>query len=310
MDKHMKFGEYIEILASTGLFGKSKVRFASGLFGAAAINTEFSEEAVKTWINGTRSCNIKRYFPEMKMDDEQFIAYFRKRTKAPGSWKKIQKAFFSKFAAAVETEDICVDLATEDSEVFYWSLLNQFQRIFHLPESERTVKNSVAPMSAPPQNQITSEQMYKLFLEGVHQYKVMDIINRKPAILNREDSASLNVFLSKIDILVPYHSPYDDSLYASMRSFIDALRIQVLTLDANLNNRFSFEDETASINMEDDKDCDEYPNPLGLPELTPELIKSAYDPIGLTEILVRGWGNFRDKMNLLFKDISSWQSKS
>ena len=54
----MKYGEYIKILASTGLFGKSKVRFASGLFKAAGPNTEFSEEAVKTWINGTRSCNI------------------------------------------------------------------------------------------------------------------------------------------------------------------------------------------------------------------------------------------------------------
>lgn len=55
----MKYGEYIKILASTGLFGKSKVRFASGLFKAAGPNTEFSEEAVKTWINGTRSVILK-----------------------------------------------------------------------------------------------------------------------------------------------------------------------------------------------------------------------------------------------------------
>lgn len=306
----MTYGKYIEILYSTGFFGKNKLKFAYQLFLAAGPQAGITENGVKTWLRGPKNYRVNAYFPDDSMKDAEFIRYIKSRTRDRNAWKNLQKVFLAQKTTDSGAEDFRVDLNTTDSEVFYWSLLNQFQRIFHLPESERTVMDSVAPMSAPLQKQITSEQMHKLFLEGVHQYRVMDIINRKPPILNRDDSASLNVFLDKIDIWVPYHNPYDDSLYASMRSFIEALRIQVLILDANLNNRFSFEDKTASINMENDEDCDEYPNPLGLPELTPDLIKSAYDPIGLTEILVGEWGNFRDKMNLLFKDISTWQGKS
>lgn len=212
----MKFGEYIEILASTSLFGKSKVRFASDLFGAAAPSTEFSDEAVKTWINGTRSCRVGRYFPEMKMDDEQFIAYFRKRTKAPGAWKKIQKAFSSEFTADIKNGNVCVDLATEDSEAFYWSLLNQFQRIFHLPESEREIKNSETPLITTPQRKLSSEEIRDLFLKATRACEVMDTINRKPAILSRDDSARLNAFLDRMDFLIPNTAPCSDLLSAPM----------------------------------------------------------------------------------------------
>lgn len=309
----MKFGEYIEILVSTGLFGKSKAKVGIGLFEAAGPKKEFSEEAVKTWIRGIRSCNIERYFPEMEMDDEQFIAYFRKRTKAPGSWEKIQKAFSSKFSADGETEDICVDLATEDPGVFYWSLLNQFQRIFHLPESEREVKNSETPLITAPQRKLSSEEICDLFLKATRACEVMDTINRKPAILNRDDSARLNAFLDRMDFLIPNAAPCDALLSASIRSFIDALRIQVLTLDANLNRRFSFEDESASINMEDDKDWKKNRrrgHRPELPDLSLNLILKSADPVNLGKIAVLEWGNFRDKMNRLFEDISSWQSKS
>ena len=218
----MKYGEYIKILASTGLFGKSKVRFASGLFKAAGPNTEFSEEAVKTWINGTRSCNIERYFPEMKMDDKQFIAYFRMRTKAPGSWEKIQKAFSSEFIADVKTEDVCVDLVTDNPEVFYWSLLNQFQRILHLPESEREVKNSEMLTNAVPPRKPPNEEIRDWFLKLTDVCAVMDTINRKPAILDRNDSARLNGFLDRMDFLISNAMPCNDLLCASIKSFIEA----------------------------------------------------------------------------------------
>ncbi len=319
----MKFGEYIEILFSTGLFGKSKVSFAATLFGAAAINTNFTEEAVKTWINGTRSCSIKRYFPEMKMGDAQFIAYFRSRTKASVSWKKIQKAFSSKFTADVETEDLCVDLTTDDSEVFYWSLLNQFQRIFHLPESEREVKSSETPLIAAPQRKLSSEEIRDLFLKATCACEVMDTINRKPAILSRDDSARLNAFLDRMDFLIPNTAPCTDLLLSAIRSFIEALRIQVLSLDATLNSRFGFDDDTAFVNMEDDKDWNkskekgcrktgrrEKVRSPKLPDLSLDLILESANPVNMAKLAVSEWGNFRDKMNQLFSEISSWQIKS
>lgn len=250
----MNFGAYVDALLSTDFFGKSKAKIGSALFRAAGPCVSFSEEAVKTWINGTRSCNIERYFPEMKMNDAQFITYFRQRAKAPGSWEKIQEAFSSKFAAGEETRDICVDLTTEDPGVFYWSLLNQFQRIFHLPESEQEVRNSEAPIIAAPQRKFTREEIQDLFLKATSACEVMDTINRKPAILNRNDSARLNAFLDRMDFLIPDTAPCNDLLHSSIRSFIEALRIQVLSLDATLNNRFDFDDDTAFVNMEDDED--------------------------------------------------------
>ena len=309
----MKYGEYIKILASTGLFGKSKVRFASGLFKAAGPNTEFSEEAVKTWINGTRSCNIERYFPEMKMDDKQFIAYFRMRTKTPGSWEKIQKAFSSEFIADVKTEDVCVDLVTDNPEVFYWSLLNQFQRILHLPESEREVKNSEMLTNAVPPRKPPNEEIRDWFLKLTDVCAVMDTINRKPAILDRNDSARLNGFLDRMDFLISNAMPCNDLLCASIKSFIEALRIQVLTLDANLNSRFSFEDKSASINMEEDEDWKKNRNSghrSKISDLSLDLILESADPVNLGKLAVSEWGNFRDKMNQLFSEISSWQFKS
>lgn len=306
----MEFGEYIGTLCDTDSFETSKARLGVDLFKAAGSYTEIKEDTVKKWISGARNCSIRTYFPESEIDEEQFIAYFRRRTRAPGSWEEIQKAFSSKISAGVDSKGICVDLTTADPEVFYWSLLNQFQRIFHLPESEREANDLASPVSAPPQKQITSEQVQKLFLEEVQQYKVMDIINRKPAIFNRYDTADLSVFLDRIDILLPHNNPYDASLNASIRSFVEDLRLKVITIDANLNRRFPSDDETASINMENhEEDCGNYPNPCGIPEFTPELFNSACDPVALLGIVVREWGNFRDKMNRLFEDISSWQNK-
>lgn len=309
----MKFGEYIKILASTDLFGKSKVGFASDLFKAAGPSTEFSEETVKTWINGTRSCSVRRYFPEMEMDDKRFIAYFRKRTKTSGSWKKIQKAFSSELIADVKTEDIFVDLETDDPEVFYWSLLNQFQRIFHLPASEIEIKNSEPPLITAPQRKPSSEEIRDWFLKLTDVCEVMDTINRKPAILDRDDSARLNAFLDRMDFLIPNAVPCNNLLCASIRSFIEVLRIQVLTLDANLNSRFSFEDKSASINMEEDEDWKKNRNSghrSKISDLSLDLILESADPVNLGKLAVSEWGNFRDKMNLLFNEISSWQNKS
>ena len=57
-----------------------------------------------------------------------------------------------------------------------------------------------------------------------------------------------------MDFLIPNTASCNDLLLSAVRSFIEALRIQVLSLDATLNSRFGFDDDTAFVNMEDDKD--------------------------------------------------------
>lgn len=305
----MTLGEYIGALSSTDLFGENKAKFGQGLFEAAGSHVEVSEEAVKTWISGDRRCRVRRYFPDETIDETSFIRYFRQRTKAPDSWKKLQLAFQSMEPVDSVDEDSCVDLVTKDPDVFYWSLLNQFQRIFRLPESEREENDPTEPVTAPQQTELSPEQMRDMFLEAINQYKIMDIINREPAILNRHDAVCLNVFLEKMDMLTLNCNPLSSSLCASIKSFIDDLQLQVLSLDATLNNNFSFADENAAINMEGDEDLvtntENVIRRLGIPELSAELIVDAADPVGLLKIAVEDWGNFRNKMNLLFKEISS-----
>jgi len=177
----------------------------------------------------------------------------------------------------------------------------------------RSATLNTKSMTKPNNTKTQAEQLQALFLMAIHEYKVMDIINRKPAILNRLDSADLNNFLRDIDTILPAYNSCGGLLRASIESFSNALLIQVLSLDATLNNRFSFEDENASVNMEDtDTDLaetDEVKNRLELPEFSLELIESAEDQFRLLRTGISEWGNFRDDMNRLFERIRLWSDK-
>lgn len=315
MIAYMTLGEYIGTLYSTGLFGKNKAKFGTNLFNAASLNkkVKFNEETVKVWISGKRNIRVKDYFPDGSIDESQFIDYLKQGAKSPGLWKELQKVFWALKPDDSMTWDCCIDLETENSDVFFWSLLNQFQRILQIPVSEFNGNNTAVSVSAPLQIEVSPGQIRNMFLEAIHQYRIMGIINRNPPILDRHDSACLNAFLGKTNSMVFNCNPQSSPLYASIKSFIDALQFQVLSLDATLNNRFGFDDETAAINMDNDNDLDEDNanlNRLNLPELSIELIADADDPVNLLKIAVEDWGNFRSKMNILFDDISSWQGKA
>lgn len=305
----MKFGTYVDTLASIGFGGKSKAMLGYNLFMAAGPCSKPSVEAVKTWLNGTRSCRVGRYFPEESIDEVQFISYFRRRTNGPTLWKQLQMAFGAIEEADTESGDFCVDLNTNDPDVFYWSLLNQFQRIFHLPESEREVNSSTAPIPTVSQNKPSVEQVRDIFLQYIDQFNVMNIINRKPAILNRDDSLKMDIFIDRMEPVVANCNPIDHPLYASINDFVHALRIQVLSLDATLNNRFGSENNTASINMEDhDEDWikdNKKVKQWWIPKLDAKLITYADNPAHLIGIANGGWESFKNKMNALYKDILS-----
>ena len=155
-----------------------------------------------------------------------------------------------------------------------------------------------------------AEQVRDFFVAAAQQFKVMESINRKPAILNRTDSANLNIFLREIEHLISGRN-LDSSLQIPIDNFTRALELKVLSLDATLNNRFGFENDAASCNMEED-DSDsaeghEWVNRAGLPEWSIELVKAAEDPIYLLKMGISEWGNFRNEMNLLFETICAWK---
>jgi len=309
----MTFREYIEALINTGFFGKNKVKLGIKLFevsGTADPKIIPSESAVKKWFVEKRDCSVERYFPGRKIDESGFINYIRSETKYRDALKKLQDSFRSLEPTNSMVEDFRIDLKTGSIEEFYWSLLNQFQRIFGLPESERDIDNRSMPMT--PKSERSLEQLRDIFLNAVHHFNVMDIINRHPAILDRTDSTKLNVFLGEMDILVPDRDYHDNALFLSIRVFIEKLQIQVLSLDATLNNRFGI-DEEGSINMEEDNDyaddCDGF-NPQGLPELSSELVMAADDPLSLLKIANDGWGKFRSEIGFLYQEICLWSAET
>lgn len=230
----MEFGTYVDLLAGTGFFGKRRIEIGNDLFMAAGSCVEFSESAVKTWLNGTRSCKVGSYFPKGSIDEVQFISYFRRRTNAHNRWKHLQRAFGTIEEAGTASGDFCVDLDTDDPAVFYWSLLNQFQRIFHLPESEREVNSSTESMLSVSQKKLSVEQVRNIFLDLVDRHNVIEILRKEHATLNRADSTNLNIFIDKMDLFAANIHVTDHPLYMSIAAFTEILRLQALSLEAKL----------------------------------------------------------------------------
>lgn len=171
-----------------------------------------------------------------------------------------------------------------------------------------------ANMPNPNNTKTRSEQLQELFLRTIQAYKIMDIINRKPAVFNLNDSVCLNNFLRDTGTLLPAYNSCDALLRTSIESFSNSLQIQALTIEATLNNRFRFDGENATVNMED-SDIDpvktaEIKNRLELPEFSLELVESVQDRLHLLKIGLSEWGNFRNEMNGLFDRIRTWSGEA
>jgi len=164
-------------------------------------------------------------------------------------------------------------------------------------------------------NKMSPKQIRDTFIKAVDYYKIMEIINRKPAVIYRADSTSLNVFRNQTNtlIIVPFqrneNTGIDKATYASIKNFYDRIRILSLSVEASLNNRFDFEDESAFINMEEEAPTEKKSksNCAELPRLSREFIaeniSESHDPLGLVELAIKQWGNFRDELNFLYNEI-------
>ncbi len=339
----VKFGEYAEAMRGTGLFIGGKGKFAAALFDAAGSEQKpVNHVTAKSWVSGHRICKIYEHFPDDKVDEKGFIKFLSDR--AHTSWPKLQEAF----RPMADNENCVVNLKTKIPDEFYWSLLNQFQKIYKLPLSTKPSAKTI-PVTASVALQTTasifsddtnvnkellsetlseqsSNNVRDRFIKIISNLSIMDIINKKPPILYRIDSTKFNV--DRIDLIQisPDPNHKDAELYTNIQSFTNRLSIQALSIEAVLNNRFGFDDESASINMEIAEDTSKsnrckitnlhrrkIPKSnrreitkqcrTKIPELSLEVIADAQDPLHLVKIAVEEWGNFRDEMNFLYKEI-------
>lgn len=126
----MTFREYIGAIRKIDRT-HSQTRIVADLFKEIGAIKEPEEDTIKSWLkNGSnrRNCRINDYFPNDQLEEDGFYRFFRRRVNK--SWKKLQEAFSFK-----KDGDI-IDLVTEKEDVFYNSLLRQFQMILGLPLSD------------------------------------------------------------------------------------------------------------------------------------------------------------------------------
>lgn len=117
--------------------GGSQTEVVKKLFFEANAVKEVKTETAKCWLRPIddpkyRKCKIKDYFPFEKVDEDSFIEFLRSKVNI--SWPVLQKAF------RLINDDGIINVTTNTDMVFYWSLLNQFQKIFELPISNLPAK--------------------------------------------------------------------------------------------------------------------------------------------------------------------------
>lgn len=247
----MTYGDFIAALISTGLFGKNKVCLGAAIFNTSN-TTNASDSAVQKWMDGSRTCNKSRYFPDDAVNTNKFFEYFKERTLDHDSWRKIQIAFSSMDESIKTAADFRVDITTDNCDAFLWSLLNQFQRIFGLIETPYSENNSAVLNTIALQTELSLENLRDVFIGYCKHYRIMGIINRKPPELTRNDATAMSNFADSIDSVIGKCKQTTDILYVSINNFKNEIQNIELILCANLNSRFNPQDPSATYNMAED----------------------------------------------------------
>lgn len=301
----MTLEEYTGAIVSVATTKISKAKIVVEIFDAGKSFKIVSEDTANRWLSGSRNCQIRRYFPDAKINNTEGIyKYFRNRKEA--FLIDLKKTF-----RQINTDKI-VKCDTDDMDEFCWSIVNQFAALFDLQWPDQPTTN--APIARVPStspivpNKMSSKQMCAEFVEIIEERKIMRIINRKPPIMRRNDSTTLNVFVNHIEkiLIKPNENNKRCIAYADIYRFYEILRIEALSIEANLNWRFDYEDASASIDLDKGGSPIEPKRASGLadiPELTKELILESDDPLGLLEMEIREWGNSRDELNYLYNRI-------
>lgn len=183
----MDFRDYVVALQK--FIRTSQPDIVLKLFDAAGSIETPNEDTAKSWLkpktsNGYRKCKTKTYFPSDEMHDDDFIKFIKKWVNT--SWKELQMAFRQLNC------DKIVDVATDDENRFYRSLLNQFQKILGLPLSDFPSDNlfdnvtsrdiseknkSVEQPTKESQQSLSPESIYSNFISAVKGFPIEKFLN-------------------------------------------------------------------------------------------------------------------------------------
>lgn len=247
----MTFKDFVSVLCDSKCFNGKLSLIGKNLFVSArpnfGVKGEISEDAIISWLNGRKKPRIATYFPEgilLESNQNGLRDFFHRRTSTPDAWHNLQNDFLSWKENNPDDKDFCVNLKTDNQEDFYASLINQFCLIFHLPIVEP--KEPIVH-----QQELSSERIRDDFTKVISDFQIMDIINKDPPVYNRNDAATLNVFVNSArTFLGEEHPLLDHTIKSHMNNFIDQLELHVMSIDASLNRESTLE----WVNMESDPD--------------------------------------------------------
>jgi hypothetical protein len=216
----MNLNDFINALALTGFFGKNTATIVVECFDAAQTQDPpiyVSNEAAKTWLNGTRNCVVASYFPDGLTNDSELNNHFRRKIKS--EWREQQNAFKKIIKDYRMDDENRIDVLTINPDVFYWSLLNQFQNIHGLKESESFEQmierfRSVVDLHLP-----------KPFLRNIHRFTYFSYhTDTSKGQLSLEDDwlDKTNFVIDAIDtdIIKPFERSFRDNItYRNIMEF-------------------------------------------------------------------------------------------
>lgn len=243
----MTFHEYVLPLRKTRLLGKSQLSIGQELFRKAGAYDEITESAVNSWLYSQRTCDALKHFPEGTINKRQLFLYFKDHTGEPGSWKKIQQAFLSQKPDDPLPENYLIDLETDDRDIFIRSLADQFSWVIGLPQTEWIDEKSAAPVTAASKKELSPEELHCIFLQLADEFKIMDVINRKPPTFNRIDSACFNLFARQIASQIDICYAHKNLLYIFINSFYEQLQLQAFSLERGLNKEIGCDNNDTSV---------------------------------------------------------------
>lgn len=210
----MTFRDYI-ITIQPYCSCRSQHEIICELFQASGAKIKVIDETAKSWLksgNGHRNCNTKDYFPNGIINENGFIEFFESRVNS--NWKNLQKNFVS-----INDENI-IDLHTDIAKDFYWSLLNQFQKIHKLPISAKPTISSDA---------LLCTEIVSIFKKSAEFYHITDFITRDPALfefrnfyMNYDLQQSAIYFIREIEnnIISLFSSHKNEMVYIKISRFI------------------------------------------------------------------------------------------
>jgi hypothetical protein len=222
----MTLRDYIGAIVSTKIFIGGQEQLLVDLFKNAGAIIDVERDTAKSWrkpekSNGHRNCSrIRKYFPKDTINEVGFIQFIRSR--ANTSWPKLQKAFHP-----LSEKDCIVNLHTNDPEIFYWSILNQFQKILRLPLLEMPAK-----------------RMFKLFKNAVENCEISVFFENDANFSNDADlSGMIEDFLKSLsaDIIEPFNLWHSESsIYQKILELHSELESFVILHKSEIDNLMSY----------------------------------------------------------------------